>query len=78
MQWKGWKCRVVTLMTTLFFWLMSHDVFGDNKPRLPKPIDDGAPAAPEPMVVLMIVGGLVLVGGYIVYHLRKSNAQTSA
>jgi hypothetical protein len=77
MQWTGWKPRTLVPMTTLFFWLMSHDVFAEGKPRLPKPIDEGPPAAPEPLVVLMIIGGLVLVGCYIVYRLRKRRAQLS-
>ncbi len=31
----------------------------------------GAPAAPEPTVVLMVVAGLVLGGGYIVWRRKQ-------
>lgn len=33
---------------------------------------DGAPAAPEPYVIAMVLGGLGAVGGYVVYRVRKN------
>jgi len=35
---------------------------------------DGAPAAPEPMTIVMTVLGLSVVGGYVFYRRRRNSA----
>ncbi len=37
---------------------------------------DGAPAAPEPLVIAMASLGVVAVGGYILYRVRRNKKQT--
>ena len=38
---------------------------------------DGVPAAPEPAVVAMLGIGTLMVGGYIVYRLRRRGVKTA-
>jgi len=42
-----------------------------QRPPPASPFDGGAPAAPEPYLVVMLAIGLALVGGYIFYRVRK-------
>ena len=37
---------------------------------------DGVPAAPEPLVIAMASLGVLAVGGYILYRVRRNKKQT--
>jgi hypothetical protein len=55
--------------------LWTTSAFAVDRPPPASPYDGGVPAAPEPYPIAMLAGGLGLVGGYVVYRIRKNKAQ---
>jgi len=46
-----------------------------QRPPSAAPFEGGAPAAPEPHLIVMLAVGLVLVAGYVIYRMRKNNTK---
>lgn len=69
--------RVVGWVVGVFFSSWAQAALGVVRPPPVDPGDDGTPAAPEPLLILMIIIGLLLVGGYVAYRLYKRKQQTN-
>ena len=69
--------RAARWVAVVFFSSWAQAALGVVRPPPVEPGDGGAPAAPEPLLILMIIIGLLLVGGYVAYRLHKRKPQTN-
>ena len=65
-------CRTMALVATMaLLSVVAYADPGKKKDKRKGGGDDDVPAAPEPAVLAMVAGGVLLAGGYLTLRLRR-------